>query len=604
MLHGLIDWLDAEKWRFWMVALSATAVWLVVVVAPWHRSRTESGPPAASTNRLETVLWSASTLLLLLAWRWPYLVGPSLLNPDESQMIAGAITLKEFPVFWKYVDGTTHGPLTHLALLVGNGIGIPLNYGGARFISGVLILGGFIIAGLGLMRWYRPRAVRIGLAPAMFLYASVAYYDFTGYTSETVSLFLILASIGLLVSAPDKSRGTPVGGFIRYGLAGVCLGALPFAKLQSVPAGLALGVIGLVTIVACSRPVFRRETFIALGSLVGGALTPAIVVAGYLWIWGLERQFWITYVENNLLYAGQGGKSPSAMVAELWTHMFAGPGMQTLAWSSLLVAVVAMALSMFRMRVRGVTAAGPTEPRTFHLDVTISKWTRTTKWLLLAWLLFAAASVAATISPARQYGHYLQFLVPPIALGLTLWIGELAASPLIRNLSRGTRIRSAALLLIFPVVLLVSVRVHRGDPDMHGLWTRNGGEWRSPAGLAIKELARPGDTLSVWGWMPYFHVEANLPHATREAHTYAQIMAFPLRDFYRHRYLRDFARSTPRLFVDSVGDGSFGFKDRAEAAHETFPELAEIIARDFQLVNDYGGGRIYVRKDDAASEPR
>ena len=49
--------------------------------------------------------------LFLLAWRWPFLLQASEYNPDESQLLAGALTLTRDPVFWRSVDGTTSGPL-------------------------------------------------------------------------------------------------------------------------------------------------------------------------------------------------------------------------------------------------------------------------------------------------------------------------------------------------------------------------------------------------------------------------------------------------------------------------------------------------------------
>jgi len=596
MLEGLTGWLDAEKWRFWFVALTATAAWMAIVIAPWRRTATGPEQAGASESRWHTIVWLAATMILLLAWRWPYLLGPHILNLDEAQMLAGAITLKQFPVFWKYVDGTTHGPLTHLALVMGNALGLPLNYGGARFLSGLLVLGGLVIASRGLMHRYHHRAVRIGLAPAMLLYASVAFYDFTGYTSETVPLFLILAASGLLLSSLFNDRATTVSSGLRCFAAGLCLGSLPFAKLQSVPAGLMLGLIGIVAIVARSKPMFGRQALITAGSCLAGALTPAIVVAIYLWIWGLGRQFWITYIDNNILYAGQAVKPYGKLLAELWEHIYAAPGLQTLTVVTFAVILFAMLFSTFRVRLRRVSDGGPLEPDMYHVALGVWKGLEGKLWISLAWLAFGAGSVASVISPGRQHGHYLQFLVPALALGLAIWIGELATHPPLKLLSRTKRLFGSVLLLGLVLGPILIARAYRADPDMHGLWTRNRGEWRTSAGLAIKALAQPGDTLSVWGWMPYFYVEADLPQATREAHTYGQIMPFPLQSFYRQRFLRDFARSSPRIFVDGVGGDNFGFKDRAAFAHETFPELADIISREFELVDEITESRIYLRK--------
>ena len=53
----------------------------------------------------------------LLAFRWPTLWIPHQQNPDESQLIAGAIALRHDPVFRRSVDGGTAGPLDFYPLL-------------------------------------------------------------------------------------------------------------------------------------------------------------------------------------------------------------------------------------------------------------------------------------------------------------------------------------------------------------------------------------------------------------------------------------------------------------------------------------------------------
>ena len=83
----------------------------------------------------------------LLAFRWPLLWAPHQQNPDESQLIAGAITLRHDPVFWRSVDGVTAGPLDYYPLLPaawGDGVA---SYAIARLIGLATVFGTIVFAG-------------------------------------------------------------------------------------------------------------------------------------------------------------------------------------------------------------------------------------------------------------------------------------------------------------------------------------------------------------------------------------------------------------------------------------------------------------------------
>src|SRR3954466_15833933 len=61
--------------------------------------------------------WWALAAAVLICFRWPMLWVRHELNVDESQLIAGAITLRHDPVFWRSVDGGTAGPIDFYPLL-------------------------------------------------------------------------------------------------------------------------------------------------------------------------------------------------------------------------------------------------------------------------------------------------------------------------------------------------------------------------------------------------------------------------------------------------------------------------------------------------------
>ena len=73
-----------------------------------------------------------------------------------------------------------------------------------------------------------------------------------------------------------------------------------------------------------------------------------------------------------------------------------------------------------------------------------------------------------------------------------------------------------------------------------------------------------------------------------------------LRPYFRSRFLADFARSQPDFVIDAVAPGSFSFEDPDKQGIASFPELAEIVARDFvplsQVMPPGRCQRLYVRR--------
>ena len=101
--------------------------------------------------------------------------------------------------------------------------------------------------------------------------------------------------------------------------------------------------------------------------------------------------------------------------------------------------------------------------------------------------------------------------------------------------------------------------------------------------------------MTVWGYVPRIHVQTRLKQATRIAHTEYQLRSWPMQPFFRDRFLRDFRQRAPRVFVDAVAPGHFAFTDRSTDGFETWPELAAIIAEQFEWVGEADGCRVFIR---------
>lgn len=549
--RDILQWLDAVParnetlaWLCWAGTLA-----LALRATPDHAKRSWARRGA---------LFATAVLLTLFAFRWPIWFAPQELNPDESQALAGARTLLDYPVYWKYVDGTTHGPLVEFFLVPFGWLGLPLNYVTARLaatlLQGLTLLG----AWAALRRLTDERAARLAVIPALTFWCCVHWADYTHYSTELVPIALIAgalwaATVALL--AGPLARPAALG---WVAAAGAALGAVPYAKLQGVPLALLAGV-GILGAIALRR----RETGAARVAVAtcAGALVPSAILAVFLTIFGLWGQFNAAYIESNLGYVDTKPTGFMDMCTDFFALIAQG---QSYAWFFL----PALGYALWQGRAAWLEAATPRRAL-----------------LLAAWAAIAVGFYSV-ITPGRMLAHYLQLLVLP----LTVLVGLLFAAAA----GRGTRGATWALAILLLVTVAPQINRRATGYNIYtGRMAEHLAQQPLPATAVLRAQAQPGDRLAMWGWQAQLYVETGMPQGTREAHTAYQLNPGELRSFYRDRYLRDMTRRRPEWFVDAVGPQGFGYTNREVDGHETFAELAAFVRENYAFVTEAGGLRIY-----------
>ncbi len=564
-MKAVFHWLDQNPWFYHWTAPAALGLTLAALC--WAAVRrppgTERGNAAVALSARSWWLWFSCFALTLFAWRWPLTMDPKPLNPDEAMFTAGALTLAHDPVFWRSLDNTTSGQLVSLPPLMLHGLGIPLDYFNAR-LTGILLMAAALAFSLQtLRRLAGPRSACIGLLPTLLLITFALDWDFVHYSSELLPITLAAAAAWATTRAADRSfRGASWIG------AGILLGFMPWAKLQSAPIAAALGLwaVGWM-LLQPGRPF--RQRLRCLGSFALAALTPTVfMLLGYL-ATGQFEHAWQSYVLNNLFYAA------------------AWPGDTGLA-KIFAMAGFTYGLHAFLAAVALLIAIGLSWSQRLHREPGF--------WL---GLLTASAAAYAIIAPGRGFLHYAQLIVLPLAwltaACLKAWLDRPTAPP-----------RGFAGMLVLAIIVTLPQLVVRHRQDTAPMEGQLLFAWRFPRhelGLTLRQLRQPGDSLGMWGWDADVFVQAGLPSATRDTQTYRQLEAGPQRDsYYRARYLAELRANKPAFFVDAVGPGAFQFYDRSRDGHESVPELAEFIAAHYVLLGDFHPWRCYLRKDRAIDQ--
>jgi len=493
-------------------------------------------------------------LLLLLAGRWPQLFVVGELNPDSSQFLAGALTLRHDPVFWRSVDGMTAGPLIYYTLTLVSWLGMPLTYFTARLVALVLFGITFAAAHRLIAAHHGPRVAGFALLPTALFFALTTDPDFNHYSSELVPLALIMGAATLFL---HPGRQTKLPALL---MGAVLAGAVPWAKLQAAPIAAALGLLVVVRVLR-DPALPTRARLGRAAMVVGAALLPTIGFLGLVTFAHSFSDFYRSYIVQNLLYTDPGRGALLGAESRLLRGDFATLGYATV----LLTAFAGLALALPRR-----PSPQPLSP------------------LLPAGGLMLGVAFLCVITPGRDFLHYTLLLLPGLLLLSGAAVGEGK-----RALRRA---RIGGLIALSCLTLLV-LRVDEPKPATLGQLASNYRTPDSKLGELVKLLSASDRQVGVWGWEMQLYVESGARQATRSAYSYWQITQGPQRDYFRARYLGDLQRNRPPVFVDAVGEATKFFHGRDRLAHETFPELAEFIAREYCLVAELRFARVYARRD-------
>ncbi len=518
-------------------------------------------PKLASPARGPAVWgWWVLLAAVLLAGRWSLIWLPHEIYPDESQLIAGAITLRHDPLFWRSVDGGTAGPLDYFAVIPAGFFPGTTAYALARITAALLYWGTLVAAGEALALATGLAITRIAVLPALIFGALTTSPEFGHYSTELVPGFLLALAVLLIVRQNIRPARR------NLWAAALLLGAVPLAKLQAGPIAAGLGLLLVTGEIAAKRPR-------SVALLAGAALLPLLLTCGVLTLTGQMEHMIIPYFLQNLLYAGTG-RLPVDEVGRLFVAQSVTNG-----YHALWLAGVAVFC----------TGAG------------WAKWRSPSP--LRRHALLSAALLALTVlcifSPGRPYHHYLNLLTLPvtllagICLGLTLLPGA-GAPP-----DRQKTLWLTGLFLLCTLLPQLALRLS-GRPDPFDYYNRvltARDEGHDRLVTAIKNLSAPGDTLGLWGWRSSLYVETGLPQATRLAHTESLLVEGPWQKFYLRRYYEDLQASAPAVFVDATGPGNFRFTNRAATGHEIYPLLRAWVRDHYRLVEDVDGVRVYARRN-------
>ncbi|KAA9349372.1 hypothetical protein [Larkinella humicola] len=495
----------------------------------------------------------------------PFILYNGQINPDESQMLTQAITLKFDPIFWRSVDGTTSGPINSYIILLLKYAGLPFNYLTLHATATGLVIFSLFITYLTLRLF---NTIKVSFLSIIIIYSFFFFTnhnDFNHYNSELPSFFLITLAIYILAYTYHNKK-IPIYLYILFSII-CCL--IPFAKLQGGP--LAILYLLYEFFIILKRKLNKTAAIVGLGSgmvIVGGSLL------AYLFYNNIIYDFYIMYIKTNLNHYNVG--DPFSLFIKLifkssYDYLFFLI-YNIIIWST--------------------------------FPIVISK--KNYSYLIYKDNVFIFLSINIVVSyivvtrTGYTFEHYLFYTLFPITLLTSHMLSHIFEY---RDIKKYT----------FPIVSIMMTGLFIGLVTVHILKYNRKNQNFKRFELAQHEInviklinyyTKPTDCLVVWGWNLTYHTLTGLRQGTRENHSIRCMTTNSLGaihdpyliEYYCHQYVNDIKRNRPAVFIDEVKMNSI-FKDPNLVAHQTIPDLRNTIMTNYTLIDQQAGVLVYVRKD-------
>ena len=519
-------------------------------------------------------LYSKEIIFFLLIFlsiffiKWPDLFRFEL-NPDESFSIVAAMNLAVDPVYCRSYTGGTHGPLVHLPLLAAKLFGFDIDFASARLVGIALFSGTFFFLYQILKLFFNNRVSRLAVLPGVLAFSLFYTWDFAAYNGEYVCVFILTMATYFIarlskVNASKLYQNTFYSGFI--------LGMVPFSKVQSVPAGGLLGLLGITILIFRYKRLSPDLIKNFLIFIFSSALFTLVYIS-IIYYSGALNEFWISYIWQNFSYATRFQMTFTDKIINYYEVIFNENNE---------MAVFIKSQSVCALIFFSIAATSARK--------SLYKY----RYLLVLSLINLLIYVYMVSAAGNIFKHYSIFLVAPFLLNTGIVFAVLNEALDYKKVFQ----TYVNIFFIGYCVVYSGIKVHQSSPrpvpnpkDLPG--SLNG----SKTAKLIRALSKKSDSLIVWGWMDYLYIQTGLYSGTKYTSIFLLVYPNSYNNYFIDQYAADMRRSKSPFFIDAVGPGHFQYENRDVQGHETVSKINDIINNDYKMLADIESNRIYVRKE-------
>lgn len=430
-------------------------------------------------------------------------------NTDEAEWVSIGYGLSNCDIPYQCYDAHSTGFFNIVVLQALHYLGIEYTYTSLRLFGLFLFLvPAVIVFYYTVRRTLQPReqVLATGLLIHFLLFGAYNH-DMLAYNSEYIIMFF--TAVLFYCNAAYKQDGK-VKWLI---LAAVCIGIIPFAKLQGVPIAFGFGLI-------LATNTLRKKRTVHLLLLGAVSLLPLLIIFLSFRQLGVWDDFRIMYVQSNqylVSFSGAGffDKLKTFIHLQRWVAPY------------YILAVLLLGFAVSRDKFRRESL-------------------KTIDW---APVIILGCAYFATAASGWGAEHYNTLIIIPLFLSLATFIRYTSVTSWLDK--RRNTIRFAGGLSLMALVFTMLPELDRFKKRVYD------DAWPYAEQLVayIQQEIPPGQPLCVLGWFRAveIQVDAKRPLATRTAHNFYLLAEKDeqLMNYYQQQYITDLERSKPVLIVDA-----------------------------------------------------
>jgi len=487
------------------------------------------------------------------------LLGYEFLNTDEFAIGAKALRfiINDFN-FYQF-DGDTSGLLNALFLIWPNILNLDITYLSIR-LSAIFALSFILLFSLKTISLYHDKKISFVIfLPLLLFFTFTKDPDFLHYTNELIATLLITILLYLLFLKAGKLN------FKNAFLISAIAGCVLFAKMQFFPVALILIFLEIL------RQYFKYKNIKNCISIICGLIFPSILISIYYLINNEFIDLFYNVIHYPLSDLVARNLSDDMIIVE----------------SNNLIAITSsnkLGILFNHLILNSVFHLSYIYFLTFLILFFLSK----KKLELISFeqiiIIFAIiSSLAISLVTGSVHRHYLIVTIPMLPIFISIFSKDFDSKIFFNK-------KSIKLLsIIFISVLVISLSLENQKFYSKKFYASNIKDnkfnFYSPKLLEYLKL-KDDSKMVAWGWNPEIYLLSNYSPATRETINQKQIDYKSNREYFRNRFINDFKKNNPNLFIDYVKPRGYMFTDVKRNGVESFPKLKSILSNNFEKLKN------------------
>jgi hypothetical protein len=467
-----------------------------------------------------------------------YTFGCEVTNIDESFHIAIALDFSKSLHFWSDFDPSSVGPINTLLFYLVSIFTGEMSYFTAKVTSFIVIVLSIIFTYYALTKISK----RYVVIPLLSCYAFYMVLPLSAQIVSYNSEYSLLLFFPIFLFCFVRFNESKLFQILSFGI----LSLIPFCKLQFAPLALFFYIYGLIKIFRIYG--IKKELISTLLQIFGISLVPVIVLVvdcwrndSFVWFYRFFFVNMVSYIDVQTSLEGYWSNLKNIFYNNLFVFTFA---------------IVATILAIISLAQK--------------------QWK-----IVLFCFIILSLSLYEILKPYFPFFHYANILIIPLIYCIVI-------------LAKTIVFKFASIIVCVISILFQCSQLYLFDEQFDQksqivVGSNSETFWKGIA-LDIKNMSKPNDRLTVWGWFDELYVYSQLPSGTAEiaigGFVPSSFINRTYNEFTAEKFKTDLIKNKPRFFIDTPSPITKIYNSYKYSV-KNYKEFADLINENYHVLKQY-----------------